>query len=293
MEVYFHQPVLCAEVLHWLNLHDNTTVYCDCTVGGGGHLKAMAAATMTARFIGLDWDPDALVFARENLSDHRARMTLIEDNFSNLGLNLDRLSIRRVDGILFDLGVSYHQLRTPARGFSYANDGPLSMRMSPAAPDLRDVLNRASREEIVNVLRRYGDVHSARRLGDLIYDHRRCLQTTFDLRGLIESSVPARFLTKNLHKVFQAFRIWVNDEIANLQAGLTQAVSRLKESGRIVVISYHSGEDRVVKQAFREMESTGSLRRLNKKVLTPRDDEVRQNPASRSAKMRVAERCAT
>src|SRR5512136_312274 len=125
MEVYFHQPVLCAEVLHWLNLHDNTTVYCDCTVGGGGHLKAMAAATMTARFIGLDWDPDALVYARENLSDHRARMTLIEDNFSNLGLNLDRLSIRRVDGILFDLGVSYHQLRTPARGFSYANDGPL------------------------------------------------------------------------------------------------------------------------------------------------------------------------
>jgi 16S rRNA (cytosine1402-N4)-methyltransferase len=253
----------------------------------------MAAATVTARFIGLDWDPAALGHARETVREHRARITLIEDNFTNIGLNLDRLGLARVDGVLFDLGASYHQLKTPDRGFSYANDGPLSMRMSPAVPELCDLLGRASRDEIVEVLRRYGDVRGARRLGELIYGHRQRLRSTFELRGLIESCVPARYLTKNLHKVFQAFRIWVNDEIANLRSGLEQAAARLKEAGRLVVISYHSGEDRIVKQVFRNLEAAGSLRRLNKKVLTPRDEEVRRNPASRSAKMRVAERCAT
>lgn len=293
MEVIFHQPVLCAEVLNGLNLHDNATVYCDCTVGGGGHLKAMAAATVTARFIGLDWDPEALVYARETLRDHQARITLVEENFSNLGLILDRLGVHYLDGVLFDLGVSYHQLKSPGRGFSYANDGPLSMRMSPGATEVRIALRQAKCNEIVQVLRRYGDVRNARRLGELIYEHRHRLQSTFDLRNLIESSVPARFLTKNLHQIFQALRIWVNNELDNLQAGLAAAVPRLKKGGRIVVISYHSGEDRIVKQFFRNQQMKGQLRRLHKKVLKPDAGEVKRNPASRSAKMRIAERCAS
>lgn len=293
MEVIFHQPVLCAEVLNGLNLHDNATVYCDCTVGGGGHLKAMAAATVTARFIGLDWDPEALAYARETLRDHQARITLVEENFSNLGLILDRLGVHYLDGVLFDLGVSYHQLKSPGRGFSYANDGPLSMRMSPGAAEVRIALRQAKCNEIVQVLRRYGDVRNARRLGELIYEHRHRLQSTFDLRNLIESSVPARFLTKNLHQIFQALRIWVNNELDNLQAGLAAAVPRLKKGGRIVVISYHSGEDRIVKQFFRNQQMKGQLRRLHKKVLKPDAGEVKRNPASRSAKMRIAERCAS
>lgn len=293
MEIIFHQPVLCAEVLSGLNLRDNSTVYCDCTVGGGGHLKAMAAATVTARFIGIDWDPEALAYAREALCKHQARVTLVEENFSNLGLILDRLGVHRLDGILFDLGVSYHQLKSPGRGFSYANDGPLSMRMSPGAAEVRTALRRAKRDEIVQVLRRYGDVRNARRLGELIYEHRHRLQSTFELRNLIESSVPVRFLTKNLHQIFQALRIWVNNELDNLQAGLAAAVPRLKKGGRIVVISYHSGEDRIVKQFFRNQQMNGQLRRLHKKVLKPTAGEVQRNPASRSAKMRIAERCAS
>jgi 16S rRNA (cytosine1402-N4)-methyltransferase len=293
MGMIFHQPVLRTEVAGWLILRDNGRVYCDCTLGGGGHLLAMLKATTSARFVGLDWDPEAIRHTREILNGYRDRVILVEDNFINLGLNLDHLGIKAVDGILFDLGVSYHQLKTPARGFSYANDGPLTMQMSPANPGLAEKLNRTSRDELIQVLRTYGDVYNARKIGIFLWENRKRLRTTFDLRGLVEESVPPRYLTKNLHKVFQALRIWVNDEINNLRTGIARAADRLKPGGRIVVIAYHSGEDRVVKNFFREMEDQHRLKRLHKKVIKPDAAEVSQNPAGRSAKMRVAEKCAT
>jgi 16S rRNA (cytosine1402-N4)-methyltransferase len=293
MGMIFHQPVLNQEVAEWINIRDNNRIYCDCTLGGGGHMLTMLKATQSARFIGLDWDPEAILQAREKLKGYDDRTTLIEDNYINLGLNLDRLGIRNVDGVLFDLGVSYHQLKSPNRGFSYANDGPLSMQMSPRTPSLTAHLTQVDRNEVVRILKVYGDVRNARRIGDLIWENRRRIQTTFDLRGLIEQSVPPRYLNKNLHKVFQALRIWVNDELENLQTGISRAVERIKPGGRIVVISYHSGEDRWVKNFFRAAEAEGILKRLHKKVIKPTADEVNGNPASRSAKMRVAEKCAT
>jgi 16S rRNA (cytosine1402-N4)-methyltransferase len=293
MGMIFHQPVLNQEVAEWINIRDNNRIYCDCTLGGGGHMLTMLKATQSARFIGLDWDPEAILQAREKLKGYDDRTTLIEDNYINLGLNLDRLGIRNVDGVLFDLGVSYHQLKSPNRGFSYANDGPLSMQMSPRTPSLTAHLTQVDRNELVRILKVYGDVRNARRIGDLIWENRRRIQTTFDLRGLIEQSVPPRYLNKNLHKVFQALRIWVNDELENLQTGISRAVERIKPGGRIVVISYHSGEDRWVKNFFRAAEAEGILKRLHKKVIKPTADEVNGNPASRSAKMRVAEKCAT
>jgi len=293
MGMIFHQPVLNQEVAERINLRDNGRIYCDCTLGGGGHMLTLLKATKTARFIGLDWDPEAILHAREYLKGYEDRITLIEDNYINLGLNLDRLGIKKVDGVLFDLGVSYHQLKSPSRGFSYANDGPLTMQMSPRNAGLSTRLTQVDRNELVRVLKAYGDVHDARRIGDIIWENRRRIRTTFDLRGLIEQSVPPRFLNKNLHKVFQALRIWVNDELENLQTGISRAVERIKPGGRIVVISYHSGEDRWVKNFIRASASAGVLERLHKKVIKPTADEVNQNPASRSAKMRVAEKCAT
>lgn len=293
MGMIFHQPVLKQEVTEWLNLRDNGRIYCDCTLGGGGHMLALLKATKNARFIGLDWDPEAIIQARENLKGYEERVTLIEDNFINLGLNLDRLGVKTVDGVFFDLGVSYHQLKTPSRGFSYANDGPLSMQMSPHCSGLMERLTQIGRDDIVRILKVYGDVYNARKIGDIIWDNRRRIQTTFELRGLIEQTVPPRFLNKNLHKVFQALRIWVNNELENLQTGITQSIERLGAGGRIVVIAYHSGEDRWVKNFFRAAVQTGLLKRLHKKVIKPAAEEIGQNPASRSAKMRVAEKCAT
>jgi len=293
MGMIFHQPVLKQEVAAWFNLRDNGRIYCDCTLGGGGHMLALLKATKKARFIGLDWDPEAILHARENLKGYEDRVTLVEDNFINLGLNLDRLGVKTVDGVLFDLGVSYHQLKTPGRGFSYANDGPLTMQMSPRSSGLMERLNQVSRDDMIRILKVYGDVYNARKIGDIIWENRRRIQTTFELRGLIEQSVPSRFLNKNLHKVFQALRIWVNNELENLQTGITFSVERLGKGGRIVVIAYHSGEDRWVKNFFRAAEQTGILKRLHKKVIKPTADEVLQNPASRSAKMRVAEKCVT
>jgi 16S rRNA (cytosine1402-N4)-methyltransferase len=184
-------------------------------------------------------------------------------------------------------------LKSPNRGFSYSNDGPLAMQMSPLTAGLTTRLAQVERNELVRILKDYGDVYNARRIGEIIWENRRRISTTFELRGLIEQSVPPRFLNKNLHKVFQALRIWVNDELENLRTGISRAMERIKPGGRIVVISYHSGEDRWVKNFFRAAEAGDELTRLHKKVIKPTEEEVRQNPASRSAKMRVAEKCAT
>lgn len=285
----FHQPVLLSEVIQWMNLKDDG-IYCDCTVGGGGHLRAMLQVTKNARFIGIDWDPDALAYIRERLTAQLDRVWLFEDNFTNIDLILDKINIRTVDGILFDLGVSYHQFVTPGRGFSFEREGILSMQMSPQNPSLLQKIYPATKLEIAEVLKEYGDVHDAKKIGSLIYENKKNLKTTFDLKKLIESAVPRRFLKKNLHKVFQALRIWVNDELANLKLGILKAVKRLNREARILVISYHSGEDRLVKNLFRDLEKQQELQRLNKKIIRPKKSEIDNNPSSRSAKLRVAQR---
>lgn len=265
--------------------------YLDCTVGGAGHLMAMLSRTKKARFIGIDCDPDAIEYSRHMTAQFNNRCFLIEDNFVNLDLILDKLNVGRIDGVLFDLGVSYHQLITPARGFSYEREGRLLMRMSPRTVPLIDRLKNGQKSEIVRVLREFGDVRNYRKLGQGIYESRKHLSSTLDLRKLIEESVPRRFLKKNLQKVFQALRIWTNDELSNLSMALPVAFQRLRDGGRMVVISYHSGEDRIVKQYFRNLKKEKKATLLNKKTVQPACEEVNDNPRARSARLRAIEKC--
>ena len=289
--MHFHQPVLLDEVLRFMNLEKDRGYFCDCTVGGAGHLLAMLQRTERAKFVGLEWDEDAFEYAKHRTEPYRDRCLLFDDNFINLGLILNKLRIKGLAGVLFDLGVSYFQLTTAARGFSFERDGVLSMAMSSRSPPLLQKLEYAPQSEIIKVLKEYGDVHSYRRIGSEIYKQRKALKTTLDLRRLVGSVTPKRFLKKNLHKVFHALRIWVNDELENLKLGLTVALDHLEPSGRIVVISYHSGEDRIVKNTFRDLYRSGKILLLNKKILRPTEDEIRANHRARSAKLRIGEKC--
>lgn len=251
----------------------------------------MLKKTNGARFIGIDWDPEALNNVRIKLADFKNRMSLHETNFTNLDSVLNKMGIKYLNGVLFDLGPSWHQLTTPERGFSFNYDGKLLMQMTAEAEPLYKKLMHANYNIIYRVLKEYGDVHRARILARLIFKNRQQLKTTFDLRQLVEKESGGRFLKKNLHRVFQAFRIWVNDELQNLRIGLTKAITYLAPSGRLIVIAYHSGEDRIVKNIFRNFEEIKQIRRLTKKVIKPNQSEIDSNPAARSARMRVVEKC--
>ncbi len=254
---------------------------------------AMLNRTKDTRFIGIDCDPDALEYSRQITAAFSKRCFFSEDNFINLDLILDKFHVGSVDGVLFDLGVSYHQLITPSRGFSYEREGRLLMRMSPRSMPLSDRLRCGRKSEIIQVLKEFGDVRNYRKLGQRIYDARDSLESTLELRKLVEDSVPRRFLKKNLQKVFQALRIWTNEELSNLSQALPAAFRRLATEGRMVVISYHSGEDRIVKRFFRNLKAERKARLLNKKAIKPTEEEISENPRARSAKLRAIEKCAS
>ncbi|MEO0216071.1 MAG: 16S rRNA (cytosine(1402)-N(4))-methyltransferase RsmH, partial [candidate division WOR-3 bacterium] len=229
---------------------------------------------------------------KERCREYSSRLMLFEENFINIDLILKETALTSIDGFLFDLGASYHQLTTPWRGFSFNEEGPLSMQMSPESVPLYKKLRNATKVTIHKILKEYGDVPHARQIAHLIYEKRRELKTTLDLRRLLEKNLPGAVLKKNLHRIFQALRIWVNDELRNLSIGLQKALRYLKLHGRIIVISYHSGEDRIAKRIFLDYEKKGVVIRLNKKVIRPSDAEIKKNPSARSARMRVIERCA-
>lgn len=253
----------------------------------------MLKQTRKARFIGIDWDPEAIGNVQEKLGDFRDRVRLYNTNFSKIDLVLNDIGITYFNGILFDLGASWHQLTTPERGFSFNHDGSLLMQMTPDVVPLYKKMMYASYNTILRVLREYGDIPKAHNLARLIFENRQQLKTTFDLRRLVQRKCRGRFLKKYLHLVFQAFRIWVNDELTNLEQGLKKAINYLASSGRLIVIAYHSGEDRIVKNIFRAFEEKKQIRRLNRKVIRPNLSEIKFNPAARSARMRVVEKCAS
>ncbi len=278
------------EVVRWMNLRDNG-VYCDCTAGGAGHLLAMLKHNEKARFVALDSDPAAVAHCRRAVADYRNRCSVFQSDFVFLDLILGKMNVPKVDGIFFDLGVSYHQLTTAALGFSFEREGELLMRMSPRTMSLGERLLRTEQDELSQVLKDYGDVRNYRKISRMIMEQRGKIRTTLDLRRIIEDAVPQRFLKKNLHKVFQSLRIWVNDELGKLKRGLEVAFRSLNIQGRILVISYHSGEDRIAKRFFRGLKDKDQVRILNKKVIKPSDVEVSNNPSARSARLRVVERC--
>nr|WP_272482041.1 16S rRNA (cytosine(1402)-N(4))-methyltransferase RsmH [Rhodothermus profundi] len=300
-------PVLCQAVVEGL-VTDPAGCYVDATIGGGGHAAALLnALAPQGRVIGIDRDPEALEAVRHRLGDAIAagRLLLVQGNFADLETILNRLGVEQIDGVLLDLGVSSHQLDEALRGFSFQAAGPLDMRMDPTSPGptAAQLLERWSAHELAEVLRRYGEERRAHKLARAICQARP-ITTTTELAEVVRRVVPAREATKTLARVFQALRIAVNDELQALERVLVAATRRVRPGGRLVVLSYHSLEDRRVKRFLRYGNLAGEpvrdfygrllrpWRPLTRRAIRPSDDEVEANPRARSARLRIAERIA-
>jgi len=310
---FAHAPVLLEESLEWLALHPRSLVV-DGTVGGAGHADAiLAKSAPDGRLIGLDRDENAIEAAGRRLARYGARVQLVHASFRDLRRVLDDLGIERVDGVLLDLGVSSHQLDTPARGFRFGADTaaatPLDMRMDASAgPDAAELLRSASAEQLEDWLRRYADLPGARRLARALVAarERAPLRTAADLLRVIgEARIGGGRRHNPATLVFQALRIATNDELGALAAGLDAAIDVLRPGGRLVVIAYHSAEDRIVKNSLRDAARGCTcpphvpvcvcggrvrLRVLTRRPVSATPAEVRINPRSRSARLRAAER---
>jgi len=281
-----HISVLLVEAVEALAVRAGGT-YLDATFGAGGHARAIVARG--GRVVAFDRDPRSAV-----PPDLAAGVTLVRRNFAELEAGLDELDIAAVDGALFDLGLSSMQIGGPDRGFSFASDGPLDMRMSDTdGPTALDLLLRSSESELADVIFNFGEERGARRIARAIVAAResgRLPTRTLELARLVAGVVHVRGKRERIHpatRTFQALRIAVNDELGSLERGLAGAIARTRAPGRIAAISFHSLEDRIVKLRFRGDER---VRALTKKPLLAGDDELARNPRARSAKLRVAER---
>jgi 16S rRNA (cytosine1402-N4)-methyltransferase len=286
-----HLPVLLAEVLHWLDPRPGQIVV-DATAGLGGHASAIWTRIQSGgTLIALDQDPAMIAMARSRLDD--PRVIWRHANFEDLPRVLDELKIPRVDAILADLGFCSAQMSDPARGFSFQADGPLDMRLDPTRGEPASaLLRRMSEKDLADIFWQFGEERFSRRVARKIVEVRQKapIVTTAQLADLVKSCVP-RSKGHNIHpatRVFQALRIAVNDELGALERFLTAAPECLRAGGKLAVISFHSLEDRIVKQAFRK--SPESVRELTRKPVQAGDEEVRTNPRARSAKLRVAMR---
>ena len=304
MANFFHIPVLTKEILNYLNLKKGG-VYIDCTLGGGGHSKAILENIYPhGLLIGIDQDTEAIETVKEELKSYIDKVKLVKGNFKNLEKILSELKIETVSGIIFDLGVSFHQLKEKERGFSFKEDSHLDMRMDLNQEFNADILiNSYSEKDLTEIFEKYGEERFSKRIAHLITTERKkkTITTTKQLADLVIRSLPR---TKKRHtwrihpatRVFQAIRIEVNQELKALEKGLNQAIRVLEDKGRICVISYHSLEDRIVKHLFKESEREGreqknyGLKIVTKKPIRPSSEEVRDNPKARSAKLRVAEK---
>lgn len=296
-----HIPVMVTEVLEWLDC-TRTRVMVDCTLGMGGHaLAIMEAMPADGLLLGLDRDPQALDQARERLALSRRRIILEQADFRNLEDVVERQDLTgQVEGILFDLGVSSLQLDQARRGFSYQEDGPLDMRMAPGQEmTAADILNQWPESELTRIIRTYGEERWASRIARFVLERRRVrpLERTSELVEVIKQAIPASARRQGGHparRTFQALRMAVNEEMEALKCGINGALSVLATHGRIVVLSYHSLEDRVVKQSFRRgpeesFASSGAyFQALTRRPVRPGERELQRNPRSRSAKLRAA-----
>jgi 16S rRNA (cytosine1402-N4)-methyltransferase len=307
-----HVPVLLEQAVELL-APERGGVFVDCTLGLGGHARAILTRGPKARLLGIDRDPRALALAGERLADYGGRVELVEGEFSDLGEILDHRSLAAVAGILADLGVSSLQLDEAGRGFSFRRDGPLDMRMGVAGRTAAEIVNSYSEGDLEKILREYGEERDARRIARAIATarERQPIATTSELRQLIarvkgggrEWTGGREGRVDPSTRAFQALRIEVNQELVGLQRLMDQAIGRLQQGGRLVVISYHSLEDRIVKNTMRDLargavdEISGRPRAetrlievLTRKPLRPTEEEVALNPRARSARLRAARR---
>lgn len=289
-----HTPVQLSEVLDLLRPGPGQ-LFIDSTVGLGGHAVALLPRILPdGRLLGIDRDASALDLAAERLAPFGSHVELVAGDFRRIGDIAPQAGFGQVHGVLFDLGVSSVQLDTPSRGFSFAHDGPLDMRMDTSQrPTAATLLRRSSARELERVFRDYGEERFARRIARAVVEHRGRLRTTRDLAELVERVVPRR--ERRIHpatRVFQALRIAVNDEIGALEAALAAVPALLVPGGRVAAISFQSLEDRVVKRAFRELAAAGEVEVVTRKPVRPSEPEVAANRRARSARLRVAERVA-
>ena len=295
----YHSPVLLQECIEGLNINPEG-IYVDVTFGGGGHSKEILKYLTTGKLYSFDRDADVL----ENLIEDN-NFKLIQTNYKNIKRFLRLEGIKKVDGILADLGVSSHQFDVPERGFSFRFDADLDMRMNVSSElTAKTVLNDYSEEDLSNVFFNYGEIRQSRRVANLIVKHReeQEIKTTSDLTSILDGLVPEKRRNQFLSQVFQSIRIEVNDEIESLKIMLEDSVSLLNEGGRFVVMSYHSLEDRLVKNLFKRGGFTGEvnkdffgnilkdLKEINRKVIVSSLKEQKENNRSRSAKLRTAEK---
>lgn len=310
-----HIPVMCRAVLEFLRPAPGKMII-DATLGGGGHAEAILRQLLpTGQLVGLDWDPDALQAAQSRLSPFGEAFQAVKANYREIEEVCGRLGLTAIDGLLFDLGVSSYQLDCPERGFSYRDDVFLDMRMDQAVPQMQTaagLLAELSTEELARIFRTYGEERWARRIASLIVNYRQTkgpVERSGQLVEIIREAIPAPARRKGGHpakRVFQALRIAVNSELDNLSNGLNRGMKLLKPGGRVVVLVYHSLEDRIVARQFREKArgcicppgtpvcacgKTPSLKILTKKPLYPDEKERIGNPRAKSARLRAAEKC--
>jgi 16S rRNA (cytosine1402-N4)-methyltransferase len=297
----YHVPVMVGRALEFL-ITDPAGVYVDATAGGGGHSEAiMARLSEGGRLVGMDRDAEAVAFCRARLARFSRNAQFLHGDFASMDSLLSGAGVAAADGVLFDLGVSSHQIDDPARGFSYMNDGPLDSRMDGRWNDA--VIRGSSEKELADLFFRYGEEKNARRIARAVVSarERKPVSTTGELADILRRVTPARWQVKTLSRVFQALRIEVNDELLQLESGLEKAAVLLKQGGRLVVITYHSLEDRMVKRFMkgpeendpvpvRPVKPPSRFQVLTRKVVTPSPEEIEANPRARSAKLRAAER---
>lgn len=308
---FSHTSVLLYECIEALNIRDGYT-YVDCTTGGGGHsLEIAKRMGKNSRLICFDRDKNAIAAATERLKDYLDRIIFINDNFSSLGNVLKELNVNNLGGVLADLGCSSHQFDVPERGFSYMHDAILDMRMDTDSPlSAYKVVNEYSENELKRIIFDYGEERFAPRIASAICRRRSesPIETTAQLVDIIKQAIPAAARVDGPHpakRTFQAIRIEVNGELDSINPVITAAASSLVEGGRIAIISFHSLEDRIVKQSYKELSKGCTcprdfpvcvcgnrpiIKEISKKPILPSEEELNNNPRSRSAKLRVAEK---
>ncbi|NWQ43923.1 16S rRNA (cytosine(1402)-N(4))-methyltransferase RsmH [Bacillus sp. EB106-08-02-XG196] len=309
--MFEHTTVLLDEAVNGLNIKPNG-IYVDCTLGGAGHSsQILSKLTNNGKLFAFDQDEIAIAHAKEKLSLYGEQLTIIKSNFLYLKEELEKLGIEKVDGVLYDLGVSSPQLDTPERGFSYHHDAPLDMRMDNEAQiSAYDVINHWSYEDLVRIFFRYGEEKFSKQIARKIEARRenQPIETTFELVDLIKEGIPAPARRKGGHpakRIFQAVRIAVNDELAVFEKSLQKAINILNPGGRISVITFHSLEDRICKAAFKKASEIPDLphglpvipeefkpimKLITRKPILPSEEELEHNNRARSAKLRIAEK---
>lgn len=311
--MFHHVTVLKEEAVEGLNIKEDG-VYVDCTLGGAGHSTLIASQLKgpNGRLICIDQDELAIQNAQALLADYINKVTIVKNNFRNLEQILDDLDIQKVDGFLYDLGVSSPQLDEAERGFSYNYNASLDMRMDQESTlTAYDIVNHWDEEELANMVYRYGEERFSRRIAKNIVEQRKLspIETTFELVEMIKKSIPAKNRREGPHpakRTFQAIRIAVNDELRAFENSLEQALERLNPEGTISVITFHSLEDRICKQFFQKAAqgctcppgfpicvcgNIPELKVITKKPISPKESEIEENPRARSAKLRIAQKC--